>query len=355
MPLAEFQNYPLWANLGMFAAAAAAVWFAGSRLARYAASISDRTGIGAAFLGLILLGGITSLPEIAVTVTASLAGSAALSVNNLLGGVAAQFVVLAIADAVHGRDAISSVVGKPVMLLQGTFCILLLIMAAAGIIMGDTAVFGVGLWAWGILVLYIGFVWLINRYQGSRAWIAGGTRQKHLGHERSSAVAGGQEPRGGDATLGRIVFRTVLAAIVILVAGYVLARTGDAIAGQTGIGASFVGAVLLGVATSLPEVSTVVSAVHLRHYAMAFSNIFGGNLFDLMLVFVVDAVYAGGPVLNEVGRFSSLAALLGIALTAIYLAGLLERSDRAVFRIGLDSMAALVVYLGGLALLYQLR
>src|SRR3546814_3412806 len=78
MSLTDFQNYPLWANLGMFAAAAAAVWFAGSRLARYAASISDRTGIGAAFLGLILLGGITSLPEIAVTVTASLAGSAAL-------------------------------------------------------------------------------------------------------------------------------------------------------------------------------------------------------------------------------------------------------------------------------------
>src|SRR3546814_3276238 len=123
MSLTDCQNYPLWANLGMFAAAADAVWFAGSRLARYAASISDRTGIGAAFLGLILLGGITSLPEIAVTVTASLAGSAALSVNNLLGGVAAQFVVLAIADAVHGRDTISSVVGKPMMLLPGTFCL----------------------------------------------------------------------------------------------------------------------------------------------------------------------------------------------------------------------------------------
>src|SRR3546814_6191994 len=79
--------------------------------------------------------------------------------------------------------------------------------------MGDTAVFGIGLWAWGILVLYVGFVWLINRYQGSRAWIADGTRQKHLGQERSSAVAGGQEPRDGDATLGRVVFRTVLAAI----------------------------------------------------------------------------------------------------------------------------------------------
>src|SRR3546814_17938613 len=120
MSVTDFQNYPLWANRGMFAAAAAAVWFAGSRLARYAASISERTGIGAAFLGLILLGGITSLPEIAVTVTASLAGSAALSVNNLLGGVAAQFVVLAIADAVHGRDAISSGFGQPVTLPQGT-------------------------------------------------------------------------------------------------------------------------------------------------------------------------------------------------------------------------------------------
>ena len=70
---------------------------------------------------------------------------------------------------------------------------------------------------------------------------------------------------------------------------------------------------------------------------------------------VVDAVYAGGPVLNEVGRFSVVAALLGIIVTTLYIAGLVERRDRTILRMGVDSLFVLVAYLGGLIPLYQLR
>jgi len=61
---------------------------------------------------------------------------------------------------------------------------------------------------------------------------------------------------------------------------------------------------------------------------------FGSNLFDIVLVFVADLVYTGGPVLGEVGRFSTLAALLGIAVTILFLVGLIERRDRTVMRMG---------------------
>jgi hypothetical protein len=43
-----------------FAAAAAAVWFAGTRLARHTDAIAQTTGIGREFLGMVLLGGVTS-------------------------------------------------------------------------------------------------------------------------------------------------------------------------------------------------------------------------------------------------------------------------------------------------------
>jgi cation:H+ antiporter len=116
-----------------------------------------------------------------------------------------------------------------------------------------------------------------------------------------------------------------------------------------------VGAVLVGWATSLPEVSTVTSAVRLRQYEMAISDAFGTNLFNLVLIFVIDAVYRGPPVLDEMGTFSLFAALLGIALTTIFLAGLIERKDRTFLRMGIDSLAVIVVYGGGLVLLYTLR
>jgi cation:H+ antiporter len=60
-------------------------------------------------------------------------------------------------------------------------------------------------------------------------------------------------------------------------------------------------------------------------------------------------------VLNEVGRFSTLAALLGILCSGLLLAGLLERRHRMVWRMGFDSLAVLGAYAAGLFMLYRLR
>ncbi|HJS76718.1 MAG TPA: hypothetical protein VJ778_04870, partial [Burkholderiales bacterium] len=119
-----FEALPLAANFGAFAAAAAAVWFAGTRIARYADAIAESTGIGRELLGIVLLGGVTSLPELAVASTASLAGHPGLSVNDLLGSAAINVLILALADAALGRDALSSVLASPGVLLQGVLGII---------------------------------------------------------------------------------------------------------------------------------------------------------------------------------------------------------------------------------------
>jgi cation:H+ antiporter len=75
-------------SLAMFAVAAVVVWIAGSRLAGYAGRFATATGLGGALVGLVLLGGVTSLPEIAASATAAIGGSGALAANTLIGGVA---------------------------------------------------------------------------------------------------------------------------------------------------------------------------------------------------------------------------------------------------------------------------
>ncbi len=49
------------------------------------------------------------------------------------------------------------------------------------------------------------------------------------------------------------------------------------------------------------------------------------------------------------------AGAVGMVVTAIFLLGLLERRNRTVLRMGIDSLAVLVVYASGLAGLYALR
>ena len=88
---------------------------------------------------------------------------------------------------------------------------------------------------------------------------------------------------------------------------------------------------------------------------MALGDIFGTNLFNAALVFVIDALAPGPPVLSRVGAFSAFGALLGLVLTAIFMAGVIERRDRTVLRMGWDSLAALVAYAAGVAVLFKLR
>lgn len=139
MSLLDVSSFPLPVNLAMFAVAAVFVWLAGARLTGYLDGISDRTGLGQAFVGMLLLGGITSLPEIAAVSSSALTSNAALATNNLLGSVAINVVLLAIGDAMLGRDAITSVVGKPITLMQGVLVVVALAMAASATVTGDIA------------------------------------------------------------------------------------------------------------------------------------------------------------------------------------------------------------------------
>lgn len=381
MPLPRFESLPVWLNLVVFGSAAAVVWLAGTRTSRYADAISERTGVGKAFVGALLLGGVTSLPEAATTFTASAIGNAPLAVNNIFGGIAMQIAILAAADAVVGGRALSAIIVRPSLLLEGALLILVLALGAAAILLGDHLWLGVGVWSAAIFSVSLFGFFLIQRHDPRETWEPeesnpdtgssdedeenspagtqtggngpGEARNSGQDENRSSQEGKQQEPQ--QSSLRGLILKTGLAAAAILAAGYVLSRTADALAEQTGLGSSFVGAVLLAISTSLPEVSTTLGAVRLGEHAMAVSNLFGANILDMSILFLADVVFPGGPVLNEVGRFSIAGALLGILLTAVYLVGMLERRKRVVLRIGFDSLVVLVLYLGGIIVLYQIR
>jgi cation:H+ antiporter len=286
---------------------------------------------------------VTSLPELAVASTAALTGHPALSVNDVLGSAAINVLVIALADAALGRDAITSVLGSPRVLLQGVLGIVLLSLAAAGAIGPPLPFLGASAWTWAMALGYLGAAWLIARSRSEAAW------QPARGTQQAKTA----QPDG--RTLKPLVAKTMAAGAAVLVAGYFLTQSGSALAEQTGLGTNFFGAVALAGATSLPEISTVVAAVRLGRYEMALADIFGTNLFNVLVLFVADLLYDGPPVLSQVGAFAAVGALVAVILTALFLAGMIERRDRTVLRMGWDSLGAILAYGAGLVALYQLK
>ena len=106
-------------------------------------------------------------------------------------------------------------------------------------------------------------------------------------------------------------------AAVILVASWFLAKSADVIAEKSGLGRSFIGVVLLATATSLPELGTGVSSIVVVDAPdLAAGDAFGSNVFNLLIIGLLDLYWRNGPILNAVGTTTVVIGVLGIAVIA---------------------------------------
>ena len=338
------------ALIAVFVAAAAVIWVAGVQLSDQTDVLATRLHLGSALGGLVLLAVATNLPEIAITVSAALSGSLDVAVGNILGGIAIQTVVLVVLDVfgVRGSRPLTYRAASLVLVLEGALVIAVLAVVIAGSQLPASLVIGrVGPASVLIAVLWVVGLLLVQRAARSLPW-----------HESGNAPDGQQEPRGHSqqkteqqaTRQGTSTARSALvfgvAALLTLVAGVVLERSGDAIAGRVGLTGVLFGATVLAAATSLPEVSTGLTSVRNGDDQLAVSDIFGGNAF-LPVLFLVASLMSGTAVLPQAHDTDIYLTALAILLTLIYMAGLVFRPGRRIARMGVDSLAVLVLYAVG--------
>lgn len=120
-----------------------------------------------------------------------------------------------------------------------------------------------------------------------------------------------------------------------------------------GLAESVVGGLFMAIATSLPELVTSVAAVRRGAVTLAVSDIVGGNFFDVCFVAAADLAYLQGSLYHAEGtgdREQFLTALT-ILLNVVLLLGLLFRQRQGPGNIGLESVAMLLIYIGGFLVL----
>jgi cation:H+ antiporter len=343
--------------LGIFVAAAVAIWIAGVQLSNQTDVLSTRWHLGAALGGLIMLAIVTNLPEIAITVSAALSGHLDVAVGNILGGIAIQTVVLVALDAfgVRGQHPLTYRAASLVLVIEALLVVAVLGLVVAGSQLPDTLI-------WGrfapvpaiIAVLWVVGLLLIKRASTALPWHQNGqapdSQDRPRGHSRNQSE---QQATAAGISTARSATVFGISALVTLVAGVVLERSGDAMATHLGLSGVLFGATILAAATSLPELSTGLTSVKKQDYQLAISDIFGGNAF-LPVLFLVASVLSGKAVLPQAQATDIYLTALGIVLTLIYGGGLLFRPRRRIARMGIDSLIVLVSYAIGLAGLFAI-
>ncbi len=141
--------------------------------------------------------------------------------------------------------------------------------------------------------------------------------------------------------------------VVVVLAGTALARYADVIAERTGLGRLWVGSVLLAAATSLPELTTDVSAVRLGTADLAVGDLFGSSLANMLVLALIDLAWPRRRVLQQAAYAHALAATLAIGINALAAALVLTRSDFAVLRVSPGSLVLFLLYLAGTRSVYR--
>jgi cation:H+ antiporter len=288
---------------------------------------------------MLLVAAATSLPELLTAISAAASGAPDLAIGELFGSGMANMAILAFVDLLHrGNVWPSTGLGHARL---------------ASIAIALTAVLCLGIVSpVGISIGWIGLesVIVVAGYVLAAAWV-----------HRSQPGRGGEatvEPIGLEAREAPVpsVRRASLvfagATVLVLLSAPVMARSAQGLAEATGIAESFVGATLLALATSLPEVVTSVAAVRIGAYTLAVGNLFGSNALNATVVLFADAAYTPGPILAAVSPQQLVAGLGAIVLMAIATGGIVHGARLRFERGEPDAILLLLTYLGLLGLLW---
>ncbi len=135
-------------------------------------------------------------------------------------------------------------------------------------------------------------------------------------------------------------------------AGWTLEPSATIIAKETGLGQTVIGVLLTAISTSIPELVTSVAAVRRGALTLAVGGIIGGNAFDTLFTAASDIAYRKGSIYHAMSEDAEFWVALTLLMSGILIMGLIRRERQGIGHIGAESMAVLVLYIGGVLLMF---
>lgn len=317
--------------------------YSGTKLARYGDIIAEKTGMGRTWTGLILLAWVTSLPELVTGISSvTYAGVPDIAVGDVLGSCVFNMLILALLDAFYRQTPLSTKAHHGHILSGGIGILLLSIVAMSLIVVQYTSPFGwVGPYSLLFGVIFFIAMRLLFFYE----------KRQISAFIKEVAV----ELRYKKISAKTAFVNYGINAVIVVIAAIFLPTIGEGIAETTGLGQTFVGNIFIAISTSLPEVVVSLAAVRMNAVDLAIGNLFGSNIFNILILGIDDIFFIKGPLLSFVNPDHIVSALSAIAMTTIAIIGLTYRAEKKPLFLAWDSIGILMVYVINLMLLYMLR
>jgi cation:H+ antiporter len=315
------------------------VIYATSKLSFFVDELDKKTHISGALIGGVLLATITSMPEFITSITATMSSQVdepSLAFGNVFGSNIFNISILAVADIIFVKDLFFQKVKTQrttnalVILMYIVFMIPLFI-ARFGL--GDYDTFTLSFFlSFNLISLIIVIVYFISI--------------KAMGQDETEQSE--EESSYSYKQIGTYFF---LWALVVIASSFFVTIVANNLGDTLGLDSSFAGAIFLGVATSLPEFTAVITLMKLKNYEAALGNIIGSNIFNLTIISVVDIINTDKDLFDSIllgespRRNISLLLILGLFNSIMLMIALLRKRSRNLFMYLLPSILILIGYL----------
>ena len=246
------------------------------KASKYVDLLDKNTMLSGAFLGGILLSAVTSLPEFFTSISATIMlDRPGMCMGNILGSNLFNLAELAFFTLVFfkifskGRVSRSyRHVAVMVLLIYG-----LIVLNFTGVL------------HFNILHISVTSILIVLIYAVGAKYLAVAedyeTDEDLLDYHAASATK---------LSVQQICFRLFLSAIGIIFSSIILTYLTEELAVKLDLGQGIAGAILLGIATSLPELSSTVALLRMKNCNIAVGNIVGSNMFNFIILSAADMI-----------------------------------------------------------------
>lgn len=304
----------------LLAAGLALLVLGGDVLVRGAVALAARLGVSPLLVGLTVVGFGTSTPELVTSIDAALSGAPGIAVGNVIGSNIANVLLILGVGAVIFPIAVS-----PAAFRRDGAAVVLASLAATAVLLIGTISRPAGLLLFAGLAVYIFVAYRLERAADGPV-------------EETAPPA----PAGA---LWRPALLTLVGIAITIAGARMLVSSATTLALAWGVSEAVIGLTIVAVGTSLPELVTGIVAALRRQGDIAFGNVVGSNIYNLLGILGLTALVQPVAVPPEIASFDiwvMLAVTAAFALAAV-------TGWRISRREGALMLAAYAGYLGWLA------
>lgn len=277
----------------------------GDFLVRGSVQVAGRFGISPLVIGLTLVGFGTSTPELVTSVQAALIGAPGIAFGNIVGSNIANILLIVGASAMLYPMTVTSSA-----LRRDGSVMVAVVVAFAGL----AAVMPMERWLGAVFLLTLALYVFMAFLQERRAKTGAG----HGAVYDKSAALQAADPNTTPALAakGSILLPVSIAAgglVLLLLGGTLLVDGAVNLARSFSVSETVIGLTIVAVGTSLPELVTSLLAAFRRQGDIAFGNIIGSNIYNILGIGGATALIAPGEVPAEIVGFDIL-VMIGVSI-----------------------------------------